>query len=245
MKKESPPCATDMKNSSYQCSFDAYASKYDKELQKGLLLTGEDKTYFARRRVQWIAKLLGNELLNIRYGIDYGCGIGDTAPILSEILGLEKVIGMDISHQALEKAKKKYFSPNIQFIHPSENIPEGKIDLLYCNGVFHHIPNRNHLETLNFFNHLLRKDGILAFWENNPWNLGTRLAMKLVPFDKGAKLLWPAQAKKNIQLSRFDVFNESYLFIFPKIMQFFRRVEPLLARLPIGGQYLILAKKIS
>ena len=34
--------------------FDVYATNYDDALAQGLSVSGEDKTYFARGRVQWL-----------------------------------------------------------------------------------------------------------------------------------------------------------------------------------------------
>ena len=35
----------------------------------------------------------------------------------------------------------------------------------------------------------LRPGGVFALWENNPWNPGTRLVMRRIPFDRNAVLL--------------------------------------------------------
>ncbi len=231
-----------MKNIS-QSQFDRNAIVYDKELQKGLILSGENKAYFAQARVKWMAHQFSKINFSPKSAIDYGCGIGTTSPILMESLNLQRVIGVDVSKQALDQAVFNYSSSGIQFINLNDYVPEGNIDIVYCNGVFHHIPTKKHRQTLKFFHSSLCETGLIALWENNPWNLATRLAMKLVPFDSDAKMLWPAKAKKLLIQSHFKIINESYLFIFPKFMRFFRKFEPLLSEFPIGGQYLILGKK--
>ena len=38
--------------------FDEYATSYDCALAQGLAATGEDRNYFARRRVEWLRRCL-------------------------------------------------------------------------------------------------------------------------------------------------------------------------------------------
>ena len=53
---------------------------------------------------------------------------------------------------------------------------------------------RSGRNALRCIRRLLRPNGIFALWENNPWNPGTRLVMRRIPFDRDASLLTPASA---------------------------------------------------
>ena len=89
----------------------------------------------------------------------------------------------------------------------------------------------------------LKPGGYFAFWENNPWNPITRLAMRLVPFDADAILVWPGAARRLLREGGFEVISTDYVFFFPKFLAAFRFLEPSLSWLPLGGQYLVLSRK--
>jgi hypothetical protein len=67
--------------------------------------------------------------------------------------------------------------------------------------------------------------------------------MSRVPFDRDADMLFPQQARSLLVGGGFDVLSTDYLFIFPAILKILRPLEARLCKLPLGGQYLILARK--
>ena len=80
-------------------------------------------------------------------------------------------------------------------------------------------------------------------WENNPWNPGTRYVMSRIPFDLDAITLTAPEARCLLEAGGFEVIRTDFLFIFPRILSWFRGIEPLVSRLPIGGQYQLLCRK--
>ena len=40
-----------------------------------------------------------------------------------------------------------------------------------------------------------------------------------------------------------EVLRTDFLFIFPRVLKWLRWIEPLVSRLPLGGQYLVLGRK--
>lgn len=217
----------------------------DKELQKGLSLTGEDKLYYAFERVKWLNSKLQSYLYRTNTALDFGCGDGVTVPILLNQLELKKVVGIDVSNESIKIAKTEYETPTTSFYTLREFSSSSEFDLVYTNGVFHHIHPAYRSNAINMIHRALRPGGLFAFWENNPWNIGTRIIMSRVAFDKDAIMISPPEAKRMITKGKFSVLDESYKFIFPNMLKKYRIYERYLSRYPIGGQYLILAKKDS
>ena len=223
--------------------FDDYAENYDSALAESLSATGEDKDYFARGRISWIAKSL--ESLNARplTAMDFGCGIGSATPHLLEQLKAESVLGVDVSARCLAVAEQEWGSGKIRFALVAEYKPCEEIDLAYSSCVFHHIPEAERSPAFDFVYRALKPGGLFAFWENNPWNPGTRYVMSRCEFDKDAITLSPVNARSLLRAAGFEIISTDFLFIFPRALRALRGIEPLLSRLPLGGQYQILCRK--
>jgi SAM-dependent methyltransferase len=224
--------------------FDQYAEDYDAALAEGLSLSGEDKGFFARGRVAWLAGMLQRRGEKIRSVMDFGCGTGSSTPYLLDMLGAESLVGVDVSSKSLDVARRNYGGGRAQFVLMNEYRPEGQLDLAFCNGVFHHVPPGERAAAVDYIYRSLRPGGLLAFWENNPWNPGTRYVMSRCPFDEDAITLTPPGARRLLRAGGFDVLRTDFLFIFPKMLRWFRGVEPLVSRLPLGAQYQILCRKL-
>jgi len=224
-------------------TFDDYADTYDLALNKGLALAGESKEYFARERVAWVARRLRD--LRARPGsvLDFGCGTGSSAPFLDDLLGAESVTGLDISARSVMAAQRAFGSDRIRFARLADFQSEPAYDLAFCNGVFHHISPTERPTAVAIIHSALRPGGLFAFWENNPWNPGTRWVMSRIPFDRDAIPLAPTEAQRLLKAGGFEVVGIDFLFIFPRLLGFLRFTEPWLSRLPVGAQYLVLGRK--
>jgi SAM-dependent methyltransferase len=221
--------------------FDGFADKYDQALQNGLDLSGEKKDFFAQGRVKILARLL--EKPSPARILDYGCGTGSATPYLCALPNVAEVVGVDISDKSLDRARATWRQPHVEFHNLSTLSQLGSFDLAFCNGVFHHIPISERSEAVNQIYHALNPNGLFAFWENNPWNPGTRWVMSRIPFDRDAIMLWPNAARRLLSKARLEVIRTHFAFIFPKPLRWLRWMEWPLHRIPFGAQYLILARK--
>jgi SAM-dependent methyltransferase len=223
--------------------FDDYAGNYDSALNEGLSLSGESKEYFAHERVRWLAARLSDLGVQPSHVLDYGCGTGGTSPELLEQLHARLVVGVDASRESLDVARKAHAAPLLQFETMSELEPTGQFELAYCNGVFHHVEPEQRLAAAGYVHRSLSEGGYFSFWENNPWNPGTRLVMRRIPFDRDAKLLSPPHARELLTRAGFEVLRTDFLFLFPRALSALRPLEARLARFPAGAQYMVLCRK--
>ena len=227
-----------------ESEFDDYARNYDSALNRGLSLSGEAKEYFAHQRVRWLAARLSDLGVQPSHVLDYGCGTGGTSPELLEQLHARMVVGVDESRESLDVARKAHAGhPRLQFKNMSELEPCGQFEVVYCNGVFHHVEPGRRLDALGYVYRSLSEGGYFGFWENNPWNPGTRLVMRRIPFDRDAKLLSPPHARALLTRAGFDVLRTDFLFLFPRVLAALRPLECRLARVPAGAQYMVLCRK--
>jgi SAM-dependent methyltransferase len=225
--------------------FDDVAEDYDATLNRGLAVSGEDKTYFARERIRWLARELSQRNVRPRAAIDFGCGTGSSVPLLIDLLDLDTVLGVDTSERSIDVARRTYPLSRARFSTLKDHVPDGNADLAFCNGVFHHIPVAHRAGAVSHVRDSLRPGGLWAFWENNPYNPGTRWIMSRLAFDRDAVTLPCSQAETLLAAGGFEVLRSDHLFIFPRMLRALRPVEPWLAHLPIGAQYQILCRRID
>ena len=222
--------------------FDAYAKAYEDALNQGLDVTGETSDYFASQRIQWTASLVGKEVESV---LDFGCGVGIAIPTLKSVFQPSRIWGYDPSSAAVERATREHGSESTQFCFDPDELPKDSFQLAYCNGVFHHILPSDRPGALEIVYRSLSVGGWFAFWENNPWNPGTRYVMSKIPFDRDAITISPPEANRLLSDAGFAVSCRHSRFIFPRSLSFLRPLEKLVYRLPVGAQYLVLCQKTA
>ena len=223
--------------------FDQYASSYDRELARGIEVSGEDKIYFVQRRLNWLRRCLGEIGVAPLVAMEFGCGTGSNTPGLVELLGVKSALGVDVSAKSLEFATQAFGSQQVRFVQASSYEPVEEMDFAFCNGVFHHIPPQDRPASVQYVYRCLKPGGIFALWENNPWNPGTRYVMSRISFDRDAITLSATNARRLLSAAGFVILRTDFLFIFPRPLAWLRVLEPLVSRLPLGAQYQVLARK--
>ena len=162
-------------------------------LALGLAATGEDRNYFARRRIEWLREVSRSHQVCSRLLLSSSDAERATnVPFLIELAGATSVVGIDTSGKSLEVARNGHSDRRKRSsLSPGEYDAQGTADLVFCNGVFHHIPPADRATAVKYIYRCLRPGGLLALWENNPWNPGTRYVMRRIPFDHDAITLSP------------------------------------------------------
>jgi SAM-dependent methyltransferase len=225
--------------------FDEYAVAYEGALANAIAPSGESREYFAEGRVAWLNRCLVECGEKPRALLDFGCGDGATTPLLLAALRADSAIGIDVSAKSLAIARKNHATTQIRFESIDEFQTSGRMDLAYCNGVFHHIAPAHRAEALHLVSRALRVGGLFSFWENNPWSLATRYVMSRCAFDRDAITLTPPEARRLLSSGGFDILRTDFRFIFPRMLKAFRKIEDLVYGLPFGTQYQILCRKIK
>jgi trans-aconitate methyltransferase len=172
--------------------------------------------------------------------MDFGCGTGTAATLLLRSLGACRYIGVDTSRASLDVARE---SQPGSFYEISSYTPMEQVDLIYCNGVFHHIPKQERFAAVDYLYRALKPGGLLGLWENNILNPVTRYMMSRIPFDRGAVTLTAREASQLLESRGFSVVKTDHLFIFPRWLTPLRRFEYHLSGLPLGAQYQVLCEK--
>lgn len=229
---------------SRRAQFDSHAASYEAQLKQGLDVSGESKEFFARGRVralrQWWEQGARAEPRRV---IDYGCGIGDTGPLLAEAFPSAQVLGLDPSDSCVARARREFSGARVAFAPLGDFAPAAgkEADLIYLNGVVHHVPLSDRPHLFQQLASWLAPGGAVALFENNPWNPGTRIVMSRIPFDRDAILVPPAEARRRLRAAGLTPRVTGFYFYFPNLLHVLRPLERWLTRVPMGAQYGVFA----
>ncbi len=237
------PPVTENDTVRHDAEFDNFAGNYVEALNQGLKFTGECRDYFAQGRAEWLAARFKKAGARVSSCLDFGCGTGGGCAPLADALGLGSYLGFDPSSASIIEARQTVGGAHIAFEFDETAVPTAAFDLVFTNGVFHHIPPAARPGCVELIWRSLKPGGWFAFWENNRWNPVVHFLMSRVPFDKDAQMLFPHQARRLLLVARFEIVLTDYLFVFPAILKALRPSEPRLCKLPLGGQYMVLARK--
>jgi len=223
-------------------TFDTFAENYNAVHRKNLGVFGKDIDVFARYKVQLTAKLLSFSPKTI---FEFGCGIGKNLPFFRQLFPNALLYCSDISDLSLQKASENL--PGLICFNSS--LPEAlapfseTFDLVFLSCVLHHIPLQERQTWVNALARTVRPGGCLIIFEHNPWNPATRYLVSTCPFDKGVSLVRPKHCFQFLKQSGLQVDRIRYTLIFPWRNSAFVAVEAFLDRIPLGGQYCVLARK--
>jgi SAM-dependent methyltransferase len=213
-------------------------------LNQGIRLSGESMFFFLEGRLDLLGRQVQARGQAVSRVLDFGCGLGYSSRRLREMFATAEVTGVDTSAKVLESARQRNGGAGVRFLTLDQLQDDaGSYDLCYVNGVFHHIPMSERPEALRLIRRLLRPGGMLALFENNPWNPGARMVMARIPFDRDAHMLSPRLTAALLRAEGFEILHTESLFFFPRVLGFLRCLERPLGPTRLGAQYLVLGAR--
>lgn len=217
--------------------FDRHAQTYDSMHRSSIQASGEDPSYFAEYKHQFLKRLLQNR--NPGPVLDFGCGIGNLTERLAR--SFDTVWGYDPSAQSVDLARTRV--GNAKFTHDRNGLPETPFAAVVLANVLHHVPPSDREELLGFVSSKLAPNGLLIVFEHNPLNPLTRHAVATCAFDVGVKLLYPWEVRRRLKQSGLLDVSLDYIVFFPHSLAPLRPAEPKLAWCPLGAQVCAWARK--
>lgn len=223
--------------------FSEIGDRYGEQLARGLQFTGENAEYFARGRIARIAAIAREYDCRVASVLDFGCGTGSSFAILREQFPSAEIVGFEPAPGLRALAQAAAIKPGARVVDSDALRLDDAVDLVYCNGVFHHIPRNDRDTATSAIARALRTGGLACVWENSPFNPGTRFVMSRVEFDRDAVLLTPGELRRHHQGAGLRPVTTEFHFIFPRVLRFARPLEPALRSMPLGGQYVVVSRR--
>ena len=221
--------------------FDAYAARYEHALNAGLRYSGEGPTTSSTAAC-WLSPSGCAAWRTAAVVLDFGCGVGRQhgAPERLARRATERSASMSrwVPWRSRGRRVQVRTSSSCRGGPPRAH---SRLRLLQRRASSHRAADRDGAVEYVFTS--LRPGGLFAMCENNPWNPGTRLVMRAIPFDRDAVPLSDRAARLLLRAAGFEVLGTVFLFVFPRVARGLRPFERRLRALPLGCQYMILARR--
>jgi SAM-dependent methyltransferase len=133
-------CLSGTAKSAQKAEFDEFARRYEALFKPWLKIAGAPREHSARARLNWLSYLLREEQVSAKRMMDFGCGTGISLLFLADIFGANQIIGSDTSVESRAVARESALGLPVELTTPDKYLPKQDLDLVFCNGVFHHIP---------------------------------------------------------------------------------------------------------
>ncbi|TIO08318.1 class I SAM-dependent methyltransferase [Mesorhizobium sp.] len=220
--------------------FDSYKSNYGEAVAGSIRFSGLKHDFFLIAKADLMRRLVVER--GLRQGgakvraLDVGCGVGSLHPYLEG--AFENLDGCDVSEESILRAGQD--NPHVNYracTTPSLPYEDDAFDLAFASCVVHHVPTASWLDFFREMRRVVRPGGIACIIEHNPYNPLTRLAVFRCPFDRDAVLLNAAKAASLFRQTGFSDIRSEYFLLLPSARPFARKIERLLAPLPLGAQY--------
>jgi len=219
--------------------FDQFAGNYQEVLDRAVAASGEGSAYFAEYKAQYLARTLPKE--SFERVLDYGCGVGLLSDFLQKHLQPTRLDGFDVSRESIAQVDAPLRSAGT-FTSDRTQL-RSDYTLVVIANVLHHVDLDQRSTVIQELSSRLAADGVLAIFEHNPANPITRRTVDRCPFDKDVALLPAAETLRLIQSATLRHVRRDYIVFMPHAFAALRFLEPWLAWLPLGAQYVVLGEK--
>jgi SAM-dependent methyltransferase len=138
------------------------------------------------------------------------------------------------------------FKVHEQASHVELPFDDNAVDFVTAVCVYHHVHAEARALLTREIRRVLTPGGLCCIIEHNPWNPVTRAIVKRCPVDVDAELLTARSGRTLLEAAGFEPLISHYFLYLPeRLFNNFSPLENMLSKIPLGGQYAILAKSIA
>lgn len=228
-----------------KAEFDNFADEYDEDHRKNIGITGELPEYFSEQKIKELANIVKRGAVPVSSIFDFGSGIGNSIPYFQKYFANSLLVSADVSVRSLKICRSRFPAfENLLLIETSSlPVESNSFDVTFSSCVFHHIPVEEQIPWLKELNRITRPGGLIAVFEHNPLNPLTLYAVTTCPFDRNAKLISARSMLRKLRGAGWKTPSVLYQVYFPRGLARLRPLEQYLTRLPLGAQYVAIARK--
>jgi SAM-dependent methyltransferase len=220
-----------------------YQDTYREAVNSSIRFTGADVDAFAEMKARDIVETLDRRLAGADTArvIDVGCGVGVTDAHLVGRIG--ELQGADIEPGLIETAALT--NPTVPYVcFDGVTLPhdDASFDAAFAICVLHHVDPGRRVALLHEMSRVTRQGGLVSIYEHNPFNPLTRFAVSRCEFDDGVELIRPREMRRLLEAAGAPSIESRYITFFPWVSNTLQSVERWFARVPLGGQYVVVGR---
>jgi SAM-dependent methyltransferase len=203
---------------------------------------GPAHRFYLRNKVMHLRRLLKRYAPDARRLLDLGCGTGQVEEFLAD--GAYEITGVDLSEAMVSHASAKNL-PRTEFLAADAartGLPASSFDVAFATALFHHVPPPHHAEVAQEMARVVKPGGLVVVFEHNPANPVTRRMVRRTPIDADAVLLGPQELGDALKTAGLRPVATRFLTFFPAALAAFARLEAAMGWLPLGGQFMMVAR---
>ena len=225
--------------------FDRFSDSYVEAMESAVGFAGASPDLYTRIKADALVDLAERRIgepgrLEV---LDVGSGPGGTDRLLEGRFG--GLVGVDVSEGMVEAASRS--NPWAEYRSYSEGGPlpldSDRFDLSFAICVLHHVPPSDWDRFVAEMARVTRPGGIVAIFEHNPWNPLTRKVVRDCAFDVDVDLLSRRRTLELLTSNGLEVTDSPYIVFIPREGRRLRRIERSVAKLPLGAQYYVAARR--
>jgi SAM-dependent methyltransferase len=225
-----------------RAEFDRRGETYQAAVDEAISFAGREHDFYLEAKARRLVELARRHLGAGRpTALDVGCGPGLFDRHVAPAFELH---GVDVSPAMVERAREA--NPGVEYaVSEPRRLPhaDGRFDLAFAVCVLHHVDRADRLPLLRETARVVRPGGLVAVFEHNPWNPLTRRVVRDCAFDEDVELLPRREVTRLLRAAGLELVSAHYLLFFPWRGRLFEAAERLLARVPLGAQYVVAARR--
>ena len=210
-----------------------------------------------RRRARWLRRCLDDLGERPSHMLILG---GDRSPANSELFGnlhIKSVLTIDVARVRSRTGVLRSADGKATLVHVTDYRASESADLAFAHGVFDRMPEPDRAAAMLLVYRSLVPSGFFAVWQANPRSPGVawqeRVIERVAARDgrdgrdaspaEGTKALSARETRRLLRGAGFDIVHTTSPLFFPQSMSWCEPLEPLLAPIQLGGEYMVLARK--
>ena len=198
--------------------------------------------FLARNRVRWLRRCLDALGERPTHMVLLGRDHGSTNSELFANLHIKSLVTIDLARERSHASVLRSADGRATLVHASDYRASESADLAVTHGVFDHMPELERAAAAMLVCRSLSSGGVVAVWQRNPWSPGAIWSSRpAVP--GGSPVLTARETRRLLRGVGFDIIHTTTPFFFPQSLSWCEPLETVLAPIPLGGEYMVLARK--
>jgi hypothetical protein len=174
----------------------------------------------------------------------------DRSPANSELFGnlhIKTLLTIDVARERSRTGTLRSADGKAALVHVTDYRASESADLAFAHGVFDDMPEHDRAAAMLLVYRSLTASGFFAVWQANPRSPGVAWHERVIARDgppaEVRKALSAREMRSLLRGAGFDIVHTTSPLFFPQSMSWCEPLEPLLAPIQLGGEYMVLARK--